>query len=440
MTRDAAAVVGPDTGDGVHDDAAPRPAAALATPAFRWLTVGWAATNFADSALVFILAIWVADLTGDPVAGGLTFAMLGLPALASPFLGALADRVSRRKLMAWAYVAGALAVLPLFLVRDAGTAWVVYPVTALYATVAYVTVAGQSGLLKDLLPDAALGHANARLATIDQVFRVAMPFLGAGAYAFLGAHVLVAATLVAFAVAAAVFFALRVTESPVPAGQRVRPRELVDGFRQLYAVSPLGGLTTAMLVALASMGLINGVTFAIMEDLGIPNAWLPPMLVLQGVGGLLAGVLVPRMMARWGRPRVVALGLLLAAVGLGPVPLGLVPPTVIAQFAMGFGLTAAVVAYTTERQVVTPPVLQGRAGAASALLLNFPQVPVTVAAAALLTVWDWRVVVAVNIGALLLCGLAGLWLRPAAASSSEAASPAAPPSAAPPAPPAPGPR
>ncbi|GAA1854072.1 MFS transporter [Myceligenerans crystallogenes] len=426
MTHEAAAVVGPET-----DDASPPaagtaasgpgtdPAAHLRTPAFRWLTTGWAATNFADSALTFILAIWIADLTGDPIAGGLNFAMLGLPALASPFLGALADRVSRRKLMAWAYVGGAVVLLPLFWVKDAATAWVIYPVTAVYALVAYVTAAGQSGLLKDLMPDAALGHANARLATIDQVFRVAMPFLGAGVYAFLGAHFLVVTTVAAFAVAAVVFFALRITETMVPPTQRVSPRELADGFRQLYAVSPLGGLTTAMTIALASVGLINGVTFAIMEDLGIPNAWLPPMLVLQGVGGLLAGALLPRMMARWGRARVVAVGLLLAAAGLGPVPLGLVVPTVIAQFAMGFGLTSAVVAYVTERQVVTALELQGRTGAASALLLNFPQVPVTVGAAALLAVWDWRLIVVVNVAALLLCGLAGLRVRQAAPPAPE---------------------
>ncbi|RPF22351.1 MFS transporter [Myceligenerans xiligouense] len=391
--------------------AAPGPAYHLRTPTFRWLTAGWALTNFADSALTLILAIWVADLTGNAAAGGLTFAMLGLPALASPFLGVLADRVSRRKLLVVAYACGAACLIPLFWVHDAGTAWVVYPVTVLYALVAYVTAAGQSGLLKDLLPDEALGHANARLAMIDQVFRVAMPFAGAGAYALAGPYVLVAATIAAFVGAAVVFACLRFAESVVPPERRITVREVAGGFRQLYAGAPLRPLTNVMLVAFAFIGLVNGVVFAILEDVGIPNAWLPPLLVLQGVGGLAAGALTPRLMARWGRGRVVAVGLLLAGAGLAPLLLAMVPLVVVAQLALGFGTTSAVVAYVTERQVATPAGLQGRTAAASQLLLNFPQVLFTVAGSALLAVWDWRVIVAVNVGALLLAGLAGLRIR-----------------------------
>ncbi|GAB3172946.1 hypothetical protein GCM10027059_43070 [Myceligenerans halotolerans] len=389
----------------------PDPSHHLRTPTFRWLTAGWALTNFADSALMLIMAIWVADLTGSAAAGGLTFAMLGLPALVSPFLGVLADRVSRRKLLAVAYLLGAACLVPLFWVHDAGTAWVIYPVTVLYALVAYVTAAGQSGLLKDLLPDEALGHANARLAMIDQVFRVAMPFAGAGAYALAGPYVLVAATIAAFVGAAAVFVCLRFAESVVPAAQRVTVREVAGGFRQLYAGVPLRPLTNVMLVAFAFIGLVNGVVFAILEDVGVPNAWLPPLLVLQGVGGFVAGALTPRLMARWGRGRVVAVGILLAGVGLAPLLLAMVPLVVVAQLVLGFGTTSAVVAYVTERQVVTPAGLQGRTAAASQLLLNFPQVLFTVAGAALLVVWDWRVIVAVNVAALLLAGLAGLRVR-----------------------------
>lgn len=392
----------------------PDPARMLRTPTFRRLTAGWALTNFADSALTLIMAIWVADLTGDAAAGGLTFAMLGLPALASPFLGVLADRVSRRAMLAVAYLLGAACLVPLFWVHDAASAWVIYPVTAVYALVAYVTAAGQSGLLKDLLPDEALGHANARLATIDQVFRVAMPFAGAGAYALAGPYVLVAATIAAFLGAAAVFASLRFTESVVPPEERVSVREIAGGFRQLYGVVPLRPLTTVMLVAFGVVGLVNGVVFAVLEDVGIPNAWLPPLLVLQGVGGFVAGVLVPRLMGRWGRARVVAVGILLAAAGLAPLLLALVPLVVVSQLLLGFGTTSAAVAYVTERQVATPAGLQGRTAAASQLLLNFPQVLFIVAGAALLVVWDWRVIVAVNVAALLGAGLAGLRIRSAA--------------------------
>ncbi|GAB2475983.1 MFS transporter [Promicromonospora xylanilytica] len=394
-----------------HATAVAAPGDLLRTPTFRWLTTGWVLSNFADSALTLILAIWVADLTGSITAGGLTFAMIGLPSLGAPFLGALADRVSRRKLLATSYLVGAACLVPLLWVHHGGQVWLIYAATVLYAATGYVTGAGQSGLLRDLLPDAALGHANSRLSTIDQGFRIAMPFVGAGVYAAFGPHLLVAASIIAFTAAAIVFLALRIDESVIPATQRLTMAELSSGFRQLFTLNPLRPLTVTLLVAFAFTGLIDGAVFAILDAVGIPRAWLPPLLVLQGVGGFAAGMLAPRLMARWGRPRLAAAGLLLAGLGLAPVPLALIPLVAVSQVAVGLGTTAAIIAYTTERHMVTPAALQGRAAAASQVLLSFPHVLFTAAGAALLVVLDWRVIVLINVAALLVCGIAGLLIR-----------------------------
>jgi MFS family permease len=211
---------------------APDPAAALRTPVFRTLVGGWALTNFADSVLTLILAVWVADLTGNVALAGATFAALGVPALASPLLGQLADRMSRRRLLAWTYLGGAAVLVPLFWVDDARDVWLVYAVTALYSSVAYVTGACQSGLLKDLVPTESLGHANGRLAAIDQVFRLAMPFVGAAVYAWSGPLPLVGATIGAFA-ASAVVFAACASSSLSPSRRRVGGR---SGTRRARAL------------------------------------------------------------------------------------------------------------------------------------------------------------------------------------------------------------
>lgn len=251
------------------------PVAAMRTAQFRALTAGWALTNFADSVLVLILAVWVTDLTGSAALGGVTFAALGVPALAAPFLGRLADRVSRRRMLVWTYAAGALVLVPLLAVSRAEHVWMVYLVTVLYATVAHVTAACQSGLLKDLLPDEALGHANGRLAAIDQVFRIAMPVLGAAVYAWIGPVSLVVAAMLAFLGSAAVFAVVRITESQphgvVPTGFWA---EATEGFRYLVSTPPLGRMTTAILWAMAAVGLVNAVAFAILEHLGLEAALL----------------------------------------------------------------------------------------------------------------------------------------------------------------------
>lgn len=397
----------------MSSDTDPDPAAALRTPVFRTLVAGWALTNFADSVLMLILAVWVADLTGDVALAGATFAALGVPALASPLLGQLADRVSRRRLLAWTYLGGAAVLVPLFWVDDARDVWLVYVATVLYASVAYVTGACQSGLLKDLVPAASLGHANGRLAAIDQVFRLAMPVLGAAVYAWSGPLPLVAATIAAFAASALVFARVRVVESePEPAEDRGSFwHEAGEGFRHLFRTRPLRGMTTALLWTMAAVGLVNAVTFAILEAFGIPAYLLGPLVAVQGVAGLAAGLLAPRLMARWGRQPVFAGGLLVLTAGLVPLLGSWVPFAVVGMGLVGFGVTATVIAYVTERQVRTPPRLQGRAAAASHLVLNFPGVVVTMAGAALLAVVDHRVLVGVNVLVCLVCGLAALRLR-----------------------------
>ncbi|GAA1971495.1 hypothetical protein GCM10009718_03940 [Isoptericola halotolerans] len=389
-----------------------KPELALRTPQFRTLTAGWASTNFADSVLVLILAVWVTDLSGSAALGGATFAALGVPALAAPFLGRLADRVSRRRMLVWTYVGGALVLLPLLGVSRAEHVWVVYVVTVLYATVAYVTAACQSGILKDLLPDEALGHANGRLTAIDQVFRIAMPVLGAAVYAWVGPAPLVVAAVVGFGASAAVFAAVRITESApddeVPAGFW---DEATEGFRYLFSTPPLGGMTTAILWAMAAVGLVNAVAFAILEHLGLAAALLGPITALQGVAGLAAGLVVGRLMLRFGRLRVFSLGLVGLGLGLVPLAGSWIVPAVLGMGVIGFAATSAVVAYVTERQVRTPARMQGRVGAASHVVLNLPGVLVTLAGAAALAVVDHRVLVAVNVAVCLVCGLAALRLR-----------------------------
>ncbi|MTG89496.1 MFS transporter [Cellulosimicrobium sp. BIT-GX5] len=416
----ASGVAPTGTTAGPAEDAAAGPArAALRGRAFRLLSVAWAFTNFADSVLAIILAVWVKDLTGSNGAAGLVFAALGLPALASPFLGQLADRVSRRRMLVGAYAVGALSVLALLAVRGPGQVWLVFVVTVLYSTVGFATAAAQSGLVRDMLPDDALAPANGRLTTIDQVFRLLMPVVGAGAYALAGVWPLVAAASVAFTVAAVLVGRIRVAETPpTPADER-EPYlgEVTAGFRHLVRTAPLGVLTLALVVAFAAVGLLNAVSLAIVEHgLGLPAALLGPIASAQALGAIVAGLTAARLVARWGAQRVVALGLLVLALGIVPTTGTSVAAIVVGLGGVGLGVTWAVVGFVTERQLRTPGTLQGRVAAASTMLLNVPQLVLTVVGAALLGVLDYRVLLVVTVaGVVVASGLALRGRRAAAA-------------------------
>lgn len=381
------------------------PVAALRTPAFRWLTIGWVLTNVADSLLMLLLAVWVKDLTGSNAAAGITFALFGVPALFAPLLGHVADQVSRRRMLIVTYAIGAAILLPLFAVHDAGQVWLIYLITVVYSAIGYSTAAAQSGLLRDLLPDDALGPANGRFTMIDQALRVIMPVIGAALYAATGMTLLILIAMIGFVGATAALAMLHLDETPpVPADQQQGLwTELAAGFRHLAHTPPLGAQSITLTIVFGVLGLLNAIVFAILDAFGVPAAMLGPLMVAQGLAGALGGALAPRIMNRIGRPQTIALGL--AALGLGQfLLLGTwLWLAVVGIAVLGFGITVAIVAFVTERQLRTPATLQGRVSSATNVLFNLPSVASTALGAGLLGIVDYRILIVGSAVAALAC-------------------------------------
>lgn len=399
---------------------------ALRTRPFRLLTVAWGFTNFADSVLAVIFAVWVKDLTGSNGTAGLVFAALGLPALVSPLLGQVADRVSRRRMMIVAYLVGAVSLLSLFAVRGPDQVWLIFVVTVLYSGIGFATAAAQSGLIRDLLPDEALGSANGRLTTIDQTFRLVMPVIGAGVYVAVGPLPLVVSAVVAFVVAA--FFVSRIVlveTPPTPQDER-EPflAEITAGFRHLVRTAPLGVLTVALAVAFGAVGVLNAVSFAVIENgLGLGPEMLGPISSVQGVTAIVAGLTAARMIKRIGSQRLVALALGIVTLGILPALGTNLVAIIVGMGAIGLGVTWAIVGFVTERQLKTPSTLQGRTSAATNMLLNVPQLVMTVVAAAVVGAVDYRLLVGVTAAGLAVSMLLSLKGSRASAAE-EAAEPA----------------
>ncbi|GAA1400308.1 MULTISPECIES: MFS transporter [Oerskovia] len=399
---------------------------ALRTRPFRLLTVAWGFTNFADSVLAVIFAVWVKDLTGSNGTAGLVFAALGLPALVSPLLGQVADRVSRRRMMIVAYLVGAVSLLSLFAVRGPDQVWLIFVVTVLYSGIGFATAAAQSGLIRDLLPDEALGSANGRLTTIDQTFRLVMPVIGAGVYVAVGPLPLVVSAVVAFAVAAFVVSRIVLIETPPTPQDEREPflAEITAGFRHLIRTAPLGVLTVALAVAFGAVGVLNAVSFAVIENgLGLGPEMLGPISSVQGVTAIVAGLTAARMIKRIGSQRLVALALGIVTLGILPALGTNLVAIIVGMGAIGLGVTWAIVGFVTERQLKTPSTLQGRTSAATNMLLNVPQLVMTVVAAAVVGAVDYRLLVGVTAAGLAVSMLLSLKGSRASAAE-EAAEPA----------------
>lgn len=398
--------------------------ALLAGSAFRRLVAAWSVGNFADSALYLTLAIWVKDLTGSSAAAGLVFFCLGLPMLAAPLFGLLADRVRRRPLLIAANLIAALSVLTLVAVRTSADLPILYAVTMAYGALGTLNSAAQSGLLRTMLPDEQLGPANALFATIDQGLRIVTPVVGAGLYALWGGVPLALGTAALLAIAAAGLTLVRVDESR-PARRRRRraagdyasdgavPPDsglaaLAAGFRHIWGTVVLRDIVIGLAIALSVVGIFDSLLFAVIEHgLGRPPEFFGVLLSAQGAGSILGGLTAVRLLKAVGAGRAVVAGLALLAVGTVPLVSGQVGLVIAGMVLGGIAIPWAFVAMATTRQLLTPNLLQGRAASATTMALQIPQLVSTGLGAALVSLVDFRVLTLIA-AAVIAAG--ALWL------------------------------
>jgi len=394
-------------------------------PGFRQLTAAWVFTNLGDSALYLMAAVWVKDLTGSDAAAAAVFIALGLPAILAPFLGELADRFSRKRLLILANILIVPIVLALLLVEPLDAVWIVYVVIFLYGCIGYLTAAAQSGLIRDMVEDARLASANGMLTTIDQGFRLVSPLIGTALYVFAGPAAVIALTAVSFAITAVLMTRVRVAESPPEPAEEGSHywRDLGAGFGHLFRTPILNRLTLAMGIAFGAIGLINVTVFPTLEQgLNVPTATLGILVPLQGVGALIGGVLSARIVRGMGEGRAVGMGMVLMAIGCTPTAWTSIELVVVGMAVVGFSIPIIVVGFATLRQKATPARLQGRTSAASNVAINVPQTIATVVGAAIIAAVDYRVLIYLPAAVVLGADIsAGIGRRPAEPAVTEPA-------------------
>ena len=395
---------------------------ALREPRFRRLLVGWSLSNFGDSALYLSLAIWAKDLTGSNAAAGLVFFALAVPVFLSPLGGHVADRVRRRPLLIGTNLVGAVMVLALLAVDDVEQLWILYAVAFGYGVLGTVIGSAQSGLLRDLLPDEDLATANAALSTIDQGLRILSPLVGAGIYAAYGGGSLAILASATFLAAVVALATVRIAESdPREHPRESFRREFTAGFRHVRATPQLFRLVVAVALAFAVIGTYDSIAFAVVEEgLGREPAFFGVLMSLQGGGSILGGITAAWLIRRLGEARTVGLAFLTFAVssaGFAAPTLALVGPAAVVG---GAAIPWLIVGFVTARQRLTPARLQGRVSAVTLLSMNGPQTVSIAMGAVLISVVDYRLLIAVT--SAVIAG-SGLWLLRTAQAQPEAVLP-----------------
>ncbi len=384
--------------------------ALLRLAAFRRLAIAWTIGNFADSALFLTLAIWAKDLTGSSGSAGLVFLCLGLPMLAAPLFGLIADRVRRRPLLITGNLLAAVSVLGLLAVDRPGDIVILYAVTVVYGALGSLNASAQSGLLRTMLADDQLGPANALFSTVDQGLRILTPLVGAGLYAMWGGPALAVGTAVLLVVTAGGLALVRVLE---PRPERSDASDagwsaLLAGFAFVWRMRELRNIVIGLAIALSVVGVFDSLLFAVVEHgLHRPPEFFGVLMSAQGAGSILGGLTAVRLMNAVGATRAVSIGLLLMSAGTVPFLSGQPVLVLVGMVAAGVAIPWAFVAMATTRQRLTPNALQGRTASATGLSLQVPQLASTGVGAALVTVVDYRLLTVV---AAVVIALGGLWL------------------------------
>lgn len=403
---------------------------AFADSRFRRLLIGNTLSTFGDTALYLTLGIWAKSLTHSNAAAGSVFLALGIPALFGPLTGHLADRLPRKPVLIATNVATAAVVLSLLAVHSRSQLWIIYLVAFWYGISFSLIGSAAAGLFKDMLAGEHLATANASMQSIGQGMRIVAPLAGAGLFIAFGGGAVAVLDVATFAIAIAALASIKVTEPGRERARAVKEKppfrsEVAAGFMHLRSVPVLLQIAVVTGAAFSIIGLNETIIFAVIgQGLHRPPSFFGVYGAVQGAGAIVGGIPLAIVMRRIGSARVV--GFSLAAFSLASAAwitssLWLV---LAAALCDGIGLVWLVAAATTAAQRYTPPSLQGRVNAALMMLIVTPQTVSIAVGAALISVVNYRLMLAIVAVAIGACALV-LLIRPAAEPAADAVEPAA---------------
>jgi predicted MFS family arabinose efflux permease len=293
----------------------------------------------------------------------LPFVLFAIPA------GLLADRISRRWLMAGAEALRAAALISILALIWFGL--LTLPLLALLGfvavcgTVAY-SVAAPS-LVPSLVPPRSLPAANARIELARTVAFASGPALGGVLVGWIGAApafgFAAALSVVAVVLLAGIFEPAR-----RPASRRNAMQDIKEGATFVFRHPLLRPVFVTQFIFNTASFLILAVfvPYAV-RHLGLSAAGVGTTLAMYGVGMVVGALLATRVMRQLPFGTVIALGPIAGFVAAAVMALTTLVPTPLLAglsfFLLGVGPILWVISTTTLRQSVTPPSLLGRVSA-----------------------------------------------------------------------------
>lgn len=348
----------------------------------RALWLGETISSFGDFFYDIAIMWYVFSKTGSGLQTALVMVLTFLPqAVMGPFLGVLADRMNRKRLMQLGSFVQAclMGVLTLLIYFKVASIVEIYIITVLMAIFQLVYTPARSGMFPDIVPVDQLMTANALFSMSQQTARLIGSTSGGAIIALAGAAPAVGLDAVTFLVSV-------ICVGRIPHIHRSRDASV--GTSSMIRDLSLGWqwlLSKRALLVLISIGTLSNIALG-------PTNVLPPMLIKNdlhanaaalgvfdasiGLGMLLAGVLLGSLSVRH-VGRLFSLGIGLQ--GIAMVIVALSPVLWIAcagNFVLGVAVVTTILPMSTMFQILIPGDMRGRINAISSSLFTI-FIPIT---------------------------------------------------------------
>jgi hypothetical protein len=298
------------------------------------------------------------------------------------------------------------ALLTLFAVRSRAEVWLLFAVMTAYGLSLVLIDAGESAVLQGGVPPPLQGPLNGVRMSVQEGMKLVAPLAGALLFTVAGGRSV--AALSAAALLGAGFLYTRVHYGETKAARETGLlAQTVDGLRHLFADR---ALWTVVLIAAVAVGLSGLGAAASLEvitlDLHRAPAFAGVTGSAQGAGSILGGLIGGALLSRFGERLIAVAGSALTALGTLGLCIPALPVTLGARVTIGVGLPWTVVAAFTAVQRRTNPALIGQVAANTGTLVFAPVAVTTAIGAALITVIDHRLVLALAAALTLAAALA----------------------------------
>jgi MFS family permease len=355
------------------------------------MLIGQTLSALGDYAMFLALAVWVKDLTDSNAKAGLTFLPFVLPSLVGPALGVFVDRFPRRAVMITMDLAAAACLIPLLAVHGPRDVWLVYLVSFCLGVCTVVYQAARSGLLVGMLDEGELGEGNGLLQSTNAAMRLLAPLIGAAVFASAGGAAVAMLDAATFVVSALFLAAVHTRDIGRQEGGNFWP-ELRAGLAHIARTSVLLRLTLGTAFVMLLVGTMEVAIFALIDEgLQRPPEFLGPLMSVEGMGAIVAGMIVGTVIRRWGEVATIAVSAALGGVGLALDATAIVGLVFVGAAALGVTIAWFNTAYITLIQRQTALEMQGRVMAAADAAVTLPYVISIAVGAAIVTVVDYRV-------------------------------------------------